>query len=74
MDILKALQAEESKFLKQMSTAKEQLETVRAAIKLLGGKKLGKKTRSVSAAAKKKMSRAAKLRWKKVKAEKKSGV
>jgi len=37
MDILKALRAEESKFLGQMEAAKQQVDTVRTAIKLLGG-------------------------------------
>jgi len=74
MDILRALRAEEAKFLKQIDAAKQHVETVRAAIKLLGGKKPGpkpeRKTRTVSAAARAKMSRAAKARWKKIKAGK----
>jgi hypothetical protein len=64
MDILKALRAEESKF-------RQQLETVQAAIKLLGGKTGAKGKRGMSATARKNMSRAAKKRWKKIKAAKK---
>jgi hypothetical protein len=62
MDIMKALRAEESKF-------KQQLETIQAAIKLLGGKSAAKGKRGMSATARKKMSRAAKKRWAKVKAK-----
>ncbi len=74
MDILKALRQEEEKFLQQLSSARQQLETVRAAIKLMGGKAAGKKKRFVSKAARAKMARAQKERWKKIKAEKKSGA
>ena len=35
MDILKALRAEEAKFLQQISDGKQQLETVRVAIRLV---------------------------------------
>jgi hypothetical protein len=64
MDILKALRAEESKYL-------QQLDTIRAAIKLLGGKSAAKGKRGMSATARKRMSRAAKARWAKIKAAKK---
>jgi len=37
MNILAALKHEEAKFEKQVSTAQQQLDTVRAAMKLLGG-------------------------------------
>ena len=37
MDILAALRQEEAKFEKQVNVAQQQLETVRAAMKLLGG-------------------------------------
>jgi hypothetical protein len=37
MDILAALRQEEAKFEKQVNVAQQQLDTVRAAIKLLGG-------------------------------------
>jgi hypothetical protein len=46
MDILKALRAEESKF-------QQQLETIRAAIKLLGGKSAGKEWREETASIRK---------------------
>ena len=58
MDILKALRQEESKHL-------EQLEKVRAAIKLLSGNTSAK--RRVSAASRAKMAKAQKLRWAKLK-------
>jgi hypothetical protein len=38
MDILAALRQEEAKWEKQVSTARQQLDTVRAAMKLFGGK------------------------------------
>jgi hypothetical protein len=37
MDILAALRQEEVKFEKQVNVAQQQLDTVRAAMKLLGG-------------------------------------
>ena len=37
MDILAALRQEQAKFEKQVSAAQQQLDTVRAAMKLLGG-------------------------------------
>jgi hypothetical protein len=50
MDILAALRQEEAKFEKQVKGAQQQLETVRAAIKLLGGmNSSGKATGSSSA-------------------------
>jgi hypothetical protein len=49
MDILKALRAEEEKF-------RQQLETVRAAIKLLEGKSTSKGKRGMSATARNRMS------------------
>ena len=75
MDILKALRAEESKFLQQMEAARQQAETVRAAIKLLGGKAskaVAGKKRFVSKAARAKMAKAQKERWAKIKAAKKA--
>jgi hypothetical protein len=74
MNILKALRAEESKFMKQISSGTQQLETVRAAIKLLGGRNSSKSTRKkrfVSKAARAKMARAQRARWAKIKAAKK---
>ncbi len=74
MDILKALRQEEEKFLKQLSNARQQLETVRAAMKLLGDKATGKKKRFVSKASRAKMAKAQRERWRKIKAEKKRGA
>ena len=79
MDILAALRQEEAKFEKQVSTAQQQLDTVRAAMKLLGGmssngKATGKKKRkknSMPAATKAKIAKAAKERWAKIRAAKK---
>ena len=75
MNILAALRAEESKFLKQADDVRQQLKTVRAAIKLLSGKNsIGKSTgknRFVSRAARARMARAQRARWAKVRAAKK---
>jgi len=73
MNILKALRAEEAKFLGQINAAKQHLETVRAAIKLLGGKngsKNGRK-RHLSASARAKIAKAQRARWAKVRTAKK---
>ncbi len=56
MDILAALRQEEAKWKKQANAAQQQLDTVRAAMKLLGGvgssgKTTGKRKRVLSAAA-----------------------
>jgi len=52
MDILAALKQEEAKWEKQVSAAQQQLDNVRAAIKLLGGmSSSGKATSSSSAKA-----------------------
>jgi len=56
MDLLKALRAEESKFLVQMEAARQQVETVRQAIKLLGGKSARNGNRDTSAPTKRRMS------------------
>ena len=73
MDILAALKQEEAKWKKQAEEARQQLETVRAAMKLFGGKTTGKRTggkkRVMSAAARAKISRAQRKRWAKVKAK-----
>jgi hypothetical protein len=74
MDILKALRREEAKFLKQLDSARQHLDTVRAAMQILAGKATGKKKRRVSKAARAKMAKAQKARWAKIKAEKKSGA
>ncbi len=78
MDILAALKQEESKWKKQVSEARQQLETVRAAMKLLGGmgsrgKTAGKKKRVMSAAARAKISKATKERWARFRAAKAKG-
>jgi hypothetical protein len=83
MDILSALRQEEAKFEKQVSAAQQQLDTVRAAMKLLGGmngsgkttgsnsgKATGGKKRVMSAAARAKISKATKERWAKFRAAK----
>jgi hypothetical protein len=67
MNILSALKSEASKL-------QQQLDTVNAAIKILGGKNgvgPGKK-RQVSASARAKMAKAQKARWAKIKAAKKT--
>ena len=79
MDILAALRQEEAKFEKQVGTAQQQLDSIRAAMRLLGGmngsgKTAGKKKRkknSMSAATKAKIAKAAKERWAKIRAAKK---
>lgn len=68
--VLRALKAEKQKWLRQMEEARQQLETVRAAIKLVSGKSAGHASKR-SAAARRKMSLAAKKRWAKIRAEKK---
>ncbi|MGH9739191.1 MAG: hypothetical protein ACRD4X_11485 [Candidatus Acidiferrales bacterium] len=77
MDILAALKREESKFEKQAEEARRQLDTVRAAMKILqGGATRGAKThrpkkRTMSAEARAKISKASKARWAKIRAAKK---
>jgi hypothetical protein len=78
MDILAALKQEEAKLQKQANAAQQQLDTVRAAIKLLGGmgsggKTIGRKKRVLSAAARAKISKATKERWAKFRAAKTKG-
>ena len=83
MDILAALKQEEAKWEKQVSAAQQQLDNVRAAIKLLGGmsssgkatssssaKATGGKKRVMSAAARARISKATKERWAKFRAAK----
>ena len=68
--VLSALRREEKKSLKMMNEAEQQLATVRAAIKLVGGKLgkvVGRTRRKMSAATRRKMKAAAKARWAKVK-------
>ena len=85
MDILAALKQEEAKWEKEVSAAQQQLDTVRAAIKLLSGmsnskatgtssgKTTGQKKRVMSAAARAKISKATKERWAKFRAAKAKG-
>ena len=79
MNILAALRKEEAKFEKQTSAAQQQLDTVREAIKLLGGmnnsgKTTGRKKRVMSAAARAKISKATKARWAKFRTAKAKGI
>jgi hypothetical protein len=86
MDILAALKQEEAKWEKQVSAAQQQLDNVRAAMKLLGGmgssgkatgnssdKTTGGKKRVMSAAAKARISKATRERWAKFRAAKAKG-
>jgi hypothetical protein len=86
MDILAALKQEEAKWEKKVSTARQQLDNVRAAIKMLGGmgssgkatasssgKTTDGKKRVMSAAARAKISKASKERWAKFRAAKAKG-
>ena len=75
MNILAALRQEEAKFEKEVSAAQQQLDNVRAAMKLLGGisgsgKTTGGKKRGMSAAARARISKATKERWAKFRAAK----
>jgi hypothetical protein len=86
MDILAALKQEEAKWEGEVSAAQQQLDNVRAAMKLLGGmsssgkttasssgKTTGGKKRVMSAAARAKMAKAQKERWAKFRAAKAKG-
>ena len=79
MDILVALKQEEAKLQKQAGRVRQQLDTVRAAMKILGRevtssvKQIGKKKRVLSAAARAKISKATKERWAKFRAAKAKG-
>jgi hypothetical protein len=79
MDILAALKQEEAKLQKQADMVRQQLDTVRKAMKILGrevvgsGKPIGKKKRAMSAAGRAKISKAAKERWAKFRAAKAKG-
>jgi len=76
MNIMAALKQEEAKFQIQMGKLQQQLDTVRAAMKVLkggmtsSGKPTGRKKRVMSAAARAKISKATKERWAKFRAEK----
>ncbi len=78
MNILAALKQAEAKLKKQADNVRHQLDAVRAAMKILGGKRgsgkpTGRKKRVMSAATKAKISKATKARWAKFRAEKKKG-
>jgi hypothetical protein len=79
MNILAALGKEEAKLQKQANKVRQQLDAVRAAMKILGrgvakgGKRIGKKKRVMSAATKAKISKATKARWAKFRAAKAKG-
>jgi hypothetical protein len=79
MDILKALRVEESKFLKQMKEARQRVETVRQAIRLLGGRlsangkgSASPTKRRMSAAGRARIAAAQKKRWAKARAAEKN--
>jgi hypothetical protein len=78
MNILSAIRREERKLEKQVGKLQGRLDALRAAAKTLGNSasnELGKaQKRVMSAAARAKMSRAAKRRWAKVKAGAKKAV
>src|SRR6266566_2832464 len=79
MNILAALRKAEAKLQKQADKVRQQLDAVRAARKILGrevagsGKRIGKKKRKMSAAARAKIGKATKLRWAKFRAAKAKG-
>ena len=76
MDILAALKQEEAKLQKQADKVRQQLNALRAARKILGrevasgGKRIGRKKRVMSAAARAKIGKATKARWAKFRAAK----
>jgi predicted nucleic acid-binding Zn-ribbon protein len=78
MNILAALRREEAKLEKQTDKVRQQLDNVRAAMKILGreasgGRPIVRKKRVMSAAARAKISRATKARWAKFRAAKAKG-
>jgi len=79
MNILAALRQAEAKLKKQADNLRQQLDNVRAAMKILGrevasgGKRIGRKKRVMSAAARAKISKATKARWAKFRAAKAKG-
>ena len=76
MNILAVLRQAEAKLMKQADKARQQLDAVRAAMKILGrevpssGKRIGRKKWVMSAAARAKISKATKARWAKFRAAK----
>ena len=79
MNILAVLRRAEAKLQKQADKARQQLDNVRTAMKILGRevtsgvKPIGKKKRVMSAAARAKISKATKARWAKFRAAKAKG-
>ena len=78
MNILAVLRQEEAKLEKHANAVKRQLDTVRAAIKILsgkggGGKPIGRKKRFVSKTARAKMAKAQRERWAKFRAAEAKG-
>ena len=79
MNILAALTQEEAKLKKQADKVRKQLDAVRAARKILGrevagsGKRIGKKKRVMSAAARARIGKATKARWARFRAAKAKG-
>jgi hypothetical protein len=75
MDILAAIKREEEKLEKQLGKLQDQLNGVRAAAKALGGSASKEiktvRKRVLSAAGRAKISKAAKMRWAKIRALKK---
>jgi hypothetical protein len=73
MDILAAIKREERKLEKQLGRLQHQLNGIRAAAKALGDSTnrelTGAKKRVLSAAGRAKISRAAKKRWAKIRAQ-----
>lgn len=78
MDILAAIKREEKRLEKQLGKLQHQLNGVRAAAKALGDSTnrglTGVRKRVLSAAGRAKISRAAKKRWAKVKAQARKAV
>jgi len=76
MNILAALTKAEAKLKTQADTVRKQLDAVRAAVKILGrevagsGKRIGKKKRKMSAAARARIGKATKERWARFRAAK----
>lgn len=62
MDILKILRREEKKIEKNVKSATQNLETVRASIKVFADR-VDRKSRKMSKAARAKISAAQKIRW-----------
>ena len=78
MNILAALRQEEQKFERQMEATQQQLETIRAATKVLdrngtNGKAVEGNRRRLSASARANISKATKMRWAKHRAAKARG-